>query len=300
MSIQMEATVPVAGWYEDPLSPSTVRWWNGFGWTEHTQAPPAAAADIPVSRPTFSEPASSAPAASPSVAAPSRNEYIPMRGHATGGERNAPVSAEYDWMRPTHWSTPAVWAMSFTPWISAVVAVTLGVLVAVGARWYVLLAAVLLIPLLWIAFAVRDRRRLLELGYDRRASWAWVLLSPLVYLIARGVRVHRASGRGWAPLWVLIANIVIVAGAGMGVPMVVQAAVVPQQIHSLESTIADDYASHGVAATVTCPTEGVSLLPGSTFQCTAAETGGRTQSIAVTVSAAGRLSYAPAKTAPGS
>lgn len=300
MSTLMTESAPVAGWYEDPLSPSAVRWWNGRGWTEHTQAPAAAVSAPSPGRPSFREstPAAAAPAATASPQG--RNEYVPMRGHADGHDRTSTAApAARDWLRPTHWSTPGVWAMSFTPWFSVAIAFVLGVLVAVGARWYVLLAAVLLIPLLWIAFAVRDRRRLLELGYDKRPSWAWVLLSPLAYLIARGARVHRVSGRGWAPLWVLLANIALVAGADFGVSMVVQAAVLPQQIHSLESTIASDYATHGVAAKVTCPTSGVSLEPGASFQCTAADPIGRTESIAVRVSAAGRVSYAPATATPG-
>ena len=70
-----------------------------------------------------------------------------MRGHADGHDRTSTAApAARDWLRPTHWSTPGVWAMSFTPWFSVAIAFVLGVLVAVGARWYVLLAAVLLIP----------------------------------------------------------------------------------------------------------------------------------------------------------
>ena len=300
MSTVMTESAPVAGWYEDPLSTSTVRWWNGRGWTEHTQAPAAPVSDLSPGGQGLRENATAVSAPPAAVSARGRNEYVPMRGHADGQDRTSTAApAAHDWLRPTHWSTAGVWAMSFTPWFSAAIAFVLGVLVAVGARWYVLLAAVLLFPLLWIAFAVRDRRRLLELGYDKRASWAWVLLSPLAYLIARGARVHRASGRGWAPLWVLLANIVLVGGANLGVSMVVEAAVLPQQIHSLESTIATDYATHGVAAKVTCPTSGVSLRPGASFQCTAADTIGRTESIAVRVSAAGRVSYAPATATPG-
>jgi hypothetical protein len=221
-----------------------------------------------------------------------------MRGHISAAEHATAAPVEHDWMRPTHWSTRGVWAMAFTPWLSAVIVFTLGVLVAVGARWYVLLAAVLLMPLLWISFAVRDRRRLAEFGYEKRASWAWVLLGPLAYLIARGARVHRVSGRGWAPLWVMLVNVLLVAGTGVGVAMVVQADLLPQQLQSLETSIAGDYASKGVAATVTCPTAGVTLLPGSSFHCTA-DAAGRTQSIAVHVSATGRVSYAPAGTTPG-
>jgi hypothetical protein len=113
------------------------------------------------------------------------------------------------------------------------------------------------------------------------------------------VRVHRVSGRGWTPLWVLLANIVLVGAANLGVSMVVQAALLPQQIHSLESMIAADYARHGVTATVACPAAGISLQPGSSFQCTAADSAGRTESVAVNVSASGRVSYAPTSTTAG-
>lgn len=299
---------PVAGWYEDPLSPSAVRWWNGRGWTEHTQSPPAPPGDFATSWATFSDGPSTTPAIVHTVVAasttsaqrsPSRNEYIPMRGHMTGVDHTADVVTGRSWLQPTHWSTSAVWAMAFTPWINTAITVTIGVLAAVGARWFVMSAALLLMPLLWIVFAMRDRRRLLEFGYEKRASWAWVLLSPIAYLIARGVRVHRVSGRGWAPLWVLLANVVIVAGVDLGVFVAVQADLLPQHIHSLEATIANDYASQGVAATVRCPTVGVTLLPGSSFLCTA-NAAGRTESIAVHVSAAGRLSYLPATATPGS
>ena len=289
MSTSTMTAVPAAGWYEDPLTPSAVRWWNGRDWTEHTQAPPSPVGDFATSWATFFDGPSAAPVAAPAVPAapvaahampavpaapvaapalpavpavvsppavaaavaaaslsgersPSRDEYSPVSGRRARADRTADAPAESSWLRPTHWNTPAVWAIAFTPWIGTVIALTISVLAAVGAQWYVMLAAVLLMPLLWIAFAVRDRRRLAEIGYHKRASWAWVLLGPLVYLIARVVRVRRASGHGWAPLWVLLANIVIVAGAALGVSMVLHADLIPQQLHSLEATIANDFA----------------------------------------------------------
>ena len=29
------ATFSAAGWYPDPSRPGSMRWWNGFGWTDY-------------------------------------------------------------------------------------------------------------------------------------------------------------------------------------------------------------------------------------------------------------------------
>jgi hypothetical protein len=134
--------------------------------------------------------------------------------------------------------------MSFTPWLTLLSAIAFAVLVALGAAWFVVLGAAVLPPLLWIDFAIRDRRRLTTLGYDKRPSWAWVLLSPVAYLIARGIRVHRTVGRGWAPLWVLLANIVIIAGANIGVAVVAEATSAPPQVDSLETAVTHNLAKY--------------------------------------------------------
>jgi hypothetical protein len=47
----------------------------------------------------------------------------------------------------------------------------------------------------------QDRSRLRLLGHDQTASPWWVVLSPLVYLIVRSVRVRQCTGRrGSGPL----------------------------------------------------------------------------------------------------
>jgi hypothetical protein len=35
-----DGSAPVPGWYEDPQDPALLRWWDGSGWSEHTQAAP--------------------------------------------------------------------------------------------------------------------------------------------------------------------------------------------------------------------------------------------------------------------
>jgi hypothetical protein len=39
------ATAPAAGWYPDPASPNSSRWWDGAAWTDHVQ--PAVMAEVP-------------------------------------------------------------------------------------------------------------------------------------------------------------------------------------------------------------------------------------------------------------
>ena len=254
MTIQLEATVPDAGWYEDPLSPAAMRWWNGLGWTEHTQKPSNPARDLAVKESTVGA-GIPAVAPAPAPAAPNVNHTQPQAGRADDGARAGRAPVVPAWLRPTRWNTSGVWAMSFTPWITLLITFIVGTLLTLDAAPFVVLGAVMLPLLLWIAFAVRDRRRLAVLGYRKRASWAWVLLSPVAYEIARFLRVHRASGHGWAPLVVLFANAVIVAGAVVGVALVMEAPSVPQPFDAVEGTV-----THSIAEYL--PT--VFLRPGDT------------------------------------
>jgi hypothetical protein len=48
------ATAPAAGWYPDPASPTSSRWWDGAAWTDHVQ--PAVMAAVPAVAP-ITEPA---------------------------------------------------------------------------------------------------------------------------------------------------------------------------------------------------------------------------------------------------
>ena len=78
--------------------------------------------------------------------------------------------------------------------------------------WYaaVLITGVLIYALT-VLFAYLDWRQLRGRGFDRPFHWAWgFLVPPWVYVIGRSVVVRRQSGRGLAPLWVLIAVEVVV------------------------------------------------------------------------------------------
>lgn len=110
------------------------------------------------------------------------------------------------------WSTLPVWLIAFHPWVQVA-----AVIAALGYAQYLpeyVPWLILLVPYpLSILFAVFDRSLLGRLGHARRATPAWILLAPLAYLIARGVATKRETGKGFAPLVMLILNGILVAAA---------------------------------------------------------------------------------------
>jgi len=65
-----------------------------------------------------------------------------------------------------------------------------------------------------LALAIGDRRSLARAGHDYPASPAWVLLTPLAYLIARYVSATRETGRNTiAPLVVFFVALAVVGAA---------------------------------------------------------------------------------------
>lgn len=119
-------STPEPGWYADADDPALIRWWDGTGWSEHTQPNPAAAAVAVAPAPTpppadpapvqpaldfpppaFSSPAFAAPAASPNastaaVAAPDASGSRSGRRAAT----SMPVSEPVRLVPPTSGSIP--------------------------------------------------------------------------------------------------------------------------------------------------------------------------------------------------
>ena len=139
--------------------------------------------------------------------------------HSTVGSESA-VSA---WWRPvppalptlpTRSSTESVWALAFIPWVAAL-SFLASVLVYTTIMSHTgFLIAGALIPALWmLATANQDRKSLLELGFRLPASSWWILLGPLAYMIARTVSVARITGKGRAPLVLLLVNTVAVPAA---------------------------------------------------------------------------------------
>jgi len=192
---------PVAGWYPDPVSEELLRWWDGAGWREETvPRPQTAPAAAPQPAMSFAE-SRFAPTAEAEASEPEIVTIAPIVIQ--------PALPVQDW-RPVRVATAGAWSLSFLPWITEV-------LVVVGAIAYTMsgtLPFAVLVPatiaaialLLSVAFVIRDRRMLEELGHQKVPSAWWVLLGPLPYLIARTVRVHQNAGKGAGPLVVFLLN----------------------------------------------------------------------------------------------
>jgi len=166
-------TAPAPGWYPDPTGAATYRWWDGEEWTAGTHAGTGATGVVPER--LFAEPAAPEPVM-PEPAAP-------------GPVRRAVQPST------TRWSSllaafPAVYPL--------VVGMSAGIAYAGGAAssmatvaGVAIAAAVLALIPAW-AFAAKDRRELLERGYEPAPALLWMLLvPPFAYLIVRRRLVGR-------------------------------------------------------------------------------------------------------------
>ncbi|MEX1079573.1 MAG: DUF2510 domain-containing protein [Homoserinimonas sp.] len=203
-------------------------------WTEPVEPPPVAE-PVPTAALVSAAPASAQPTAAdddgwaaslsrwdiPDPAVPS-DDVAPIFGDAP------PVSYSQRAMRykPLHGRTLAVWLIVFMPLVqltammgsmlvfpgllqfdgrvAAFVPTADAVAALLSLRDWLLYAALpLTVAFFLFTFVLgfQDRSRLRLLGHDEAASAWWIVLSPLVYLIVRSVRVRQSTGRrGSGPL----------------------------------------------------------------------------------------------------
>lgn len=121
---------------------------------------------------------------------------------------------------PERTTTPAAWALAFTPLVTVAAQTAAVVLSGFESTPWIWIVGAAVIPVLWIIIWVRrDRITLHEWGHLRRAHWGWAFLGALGYLVARTVVVRQqASGRGWWPLVVNLALIALLVNVGIFTP----------------------------------------------------------------------------------
>lgn len=169
------------GWYLDPAGSGRLRWWDGVTWTEHFGgAPfrnsPAARPEIGPQTPVYN-PFIWLIVLLPLVSVVLQFTWNPVLRYRYIGSQRIPT------LDPTSMFTPA---------------------------YFLLIAAGFLIYGVSVLLAYLDSQRLSRDGVVRPFAWAWAFLGPMVYIIGRSVIVHKvAPRRGLAPIWVLIADIVI-------------------------------------------------------------------------------------------
>jgi len=120
--------------------------------------------------------------------------------------------------RPERVDTFAVWIIVFFP---ALLVATGAIVATQLTEVYTLFmegGILFIFALLTLVFAVRDQRQLIDSGHLKTASPAWMLLTPLAYLIARTVEVKRQSGRMSGALWAWLAVIAAITIAAVLLP----------------------------------------------------------------------------------
>jgi len=173
------------GWYDDGTGAGRMRWWSGAEWTEHVAAPAAGAAParpaLPADRPVYSAWIWLV------VLLPllSYVSFLFWQPNFDYLSSNDAVSDPLRYQSELYASiyTPGYFVILFTGWV---------------------------IYGLMVVFAWRDVVWLRKQGVVRPFHWAWTFLLSWVYVIGRSVIVYRvAAPRGRAPIWVLIAVIVV-------------------------------------------------------------------------------------------
>jgi hypothetical protein len=288
-------TAVPAGWYADPSGLPQLRWWDSTAWSEHVHHPEFAGESTVAA--TAASTAPSASTATSSVAVLERTTVVddaesnsfltyvsehnavewdpsmetmqtgPARIGAFMSSSPLPIAAEEELGKARAY-TSAVWFLAAMPLFQ--IALTFGIVALLGnVDNFRLALGIVVVPYLWsIALAYTDRKTLINSGHFSTAHWAWSMISPLLYLAIRTVRVHRLARRGSAPLWTWL----LLTGAQIAAAAVMATAIagILTSLFSVEvaNTVEDSVALQGVTLNVECPAD-APLTVGSEFQCAA-------------------------------
>ncbi len=157
--------------------------------------------------------------------------------------------------------------LAFAPWLGAAAIGAVLLLRGIDITQWWFWAVVALPYLLCIPLAALDRRRLMRWGFGAPASSAWILLTAPVYLMARTRAVQNEATGGNAPLWLLIANVALVAGAAVGLAQFAGVGYIPLLAEEIEDSIEAELRADGNDGVAHCPAillDANSPLPGAT------------------------------------
>ncbi len=183
----MSETTPSAaavppGWYDDGTGSGRQRWWSGVEWTQHVAAPVMVGRPLlPADRPVYSVWIWLI-VLLPLLSFPLFFLWQPNFDYLSNpNSLGNPSQIQSEYLASVF--SPAYFAILFGGWVL-----------------YGLTAV----------FAWRDAVWLRAQGVVRPFPWPWVFLYSPAYVIGRSVIVRRvAAPRGLAPIWVLIAVVVV-------------------------------------------------------------------------------------------
>lgn len=160
---------------------------------------------------------------------------------------------------------------------------TMSTVFIVGGLWAFSLIVILIAT-------ISDYRRLGVLGHDHRASVAWILIGPSLYLLVRAVHVHRTLRSGTAPTWVYFVLTFVVGAVLSTLALFIPREAGITELSAVEAQIAADMQAQGLDYTMICPSQ-ASVAVGSSFVCTAYDEVGPVALVRVTWSALGEYTY---------
>jgi hypothetical protein len=232
-------------------------------------AEPVAASVVPPAAPAQPAPVAEPAAVAEPVVAPPVVQPAPTAAFAPGSAPSA--------------NTAGAWIIALMPLAQLVL--TLLVVSAAGSTGtnVSVILGILLAPYVFsIPFAITDQRALKRHGYTNAASWAWVLLSGPIYLVARAIRIVMRAGNGFGPILVWGALVLLQLGSIVAVPGLVISALPQVFAQEAAQSIEHDATVFGPIADVKCPAPPATVM-GQQFVCTL-NTIGSGQSYKVTAS----------------
>lgn len=238
---------------------------------EQPQAAPAQPFAPAAAQPSVAEPVVQPSVVQPSVVQPSvvqpamQTEYA--QTPAAPGFVPA-AAAPYPQGTAPSTNTLGAWIIALLPLaqlLAALLVVAAGG--STGTSPYVILAIVALPYFISIPFAISDQKALRKHGYERPASWLWVLLSGPIYLIARAIRIVLKAGNGFAPILVWGAVVLLEIGSLVAVPGLVISSMPQVFSDQAAQSIEQSATVFGPITSVKCPTPPATVM-GQEFTCT--------------------------------
>lgn len=222
---QQSAQIIIAGWYPDPSDVESLRWWDGATWTADVKERRPITAPTPVVKVTGATTFFPPVAIRTEAALPPVDPYRPRDKNEH--DTYVPMASLSNNLRlkPTHTYTASVWWLATLPVWSTAIVVALVVGLGPFYSGFLQLFTALIVLFISAAITIHDRKVLLADNHPTAASTLWFLLSPLAYLIARGVHVHRSMGRGWAPVVMYLICSVVPAAAVISITFLMTLAV---------------------------------------------------------------------------
>lgn len=195
---------PAPGWYPDPSGSGGQRWWDGGAWSEYVQQfAPGQYAQAPAHTPS---------AQAPAYVPTAYDQPYPVPGAIPGVPAGTPAYTWFIWiivLLPLL-SLVGLAFFDLSGYLASAVSSSSAPLRMMTSPGYLAFTAVGWISYFGtVALAFGDHRALTRLGYRRPFHWAWAFLGAIVYVIGRTVVVKRRSGRGLAPIWVMIAMYIV-------------------------------------------------------------------------------------------